>query len=118
MRNLTITLEPDWRSALKSAGIRAQKTTYQGETLNFESAGAFFGKLTARRWALIHALQADGGDVGIRELARRLGSDPSRIHHDSVILINLGLIERNAAGDLGCPYTDIHVDMHLATRVA
>lgn len=53
MGNSTITLEPDWRSALGSAGKRARETTYRGEALTFESAGAFFGKLTARRWALI-----------------------------------------------------------------
>jgi predicted transcriptional regulator len=76
MRNLTITLNSDWMSALKAAGASAKESTYQGETLNFESASSFFGKLTERRWNMIHALQSDGGDVGVRELARRLGRAP------------------------------------------
>lgn len=118
MRNLTITLQPDWKAALRQAGTRAQADTYQGETLNFETPGAFFGKLTERRWSIIHALQADGGEVGIRELARRLSRDPSRIHADAGVLLALGLIERSSTGALRCPYADIHVDMHLSTRAA
>ena len=76
MRNLTISLNLDWKAALRAAGTAAKASSYQGEILNFESASAFFGKLTERRGDMIHALQSDGGDVGIRELAHRLGRDP------------------------------------------
>ena len=51
-RSLTITMTPDWRAALRPAGKAGQADRYQGETLNFESPGAFFGRLTERRWAL------------------------------------------------------------------
>ena len=118
MRQLSITLQPDWKAALRQAGKTAQAETYQGETLNFETPGAFFGKLTERRWSIIHALQADGGEVGVRELARRLNRDPSRVHADAAALLELGLIERTAAGGLLCPFTDIHVDMHMKARAA
>jgi len=118
MRSLTITLNPDWKGALRAAATAAKANTYQGEALNFESANAFFGKLTERRWAMIHALQSDGGDVGVRELGRRLGRDPSRIHQDATILIELGLLEKSESGALRCPFKDIHVDMHLGARVA
>ena len=40
-RSLTITLGPDWRSALRKAGRAATATTYQGETLNFEIPAPF-----------------------------------------------------------------------------
>lgn len=99
MRHLTITLQPDWKTAIRQAGERAHASTYQGETLNFET-GVFFGKLTERRWGIIHALQADGGEVGIRELARRLNRDPSRVHADAGVLLELGLIERTPSGSL------------------
>jgi len=118
MRNLTITLNSDWMSALKAAGASAKESTYQGETLNFESASSFFGKLTERRWNMIHALQSDGGDVGVRELARRLGRDPSRIHQDAAILIELGRLEKSDSGSLRCPFKDIQLDIHLGSRVA
>ena len=55
-RTLTIAMLPDWRAALRQAGKAAQADSYQGEMLNFESPGAFFGKLTERRWALVTAL--------------------------------------------------------------
>ena len=64
MRKLTITLKSHWRTALRSAGQRAahglKTKRYQGEVLNFETPGAFFGQLTERRWALVYALQSAG----------------------------------------------------------
>lgn len=54
-RRLTISLQPDWRSALRHAGARARADTYQGEILNFESPGVFFSRLSEKRWALIRA---------------------------------------------------------------
>lgn len=113
-RCMTITLGPDWRTGLRKAGRAATAATYQGETLNFETPGAFFGRLTERRWAIVQTLQQDGGTVGLRELARRLGRDVKRVHEDATELVALGLVERNEAGALCCPFIDIHVDMHMA----
>jgi predicted transcriptional regulator len=112
-RTLTITLQPDWQTALRNAATAAFKAdVYQGERLNFESAAAFFSHLTERRWALIHALQG-AGVVPVRELARRVGRDVKRVHEDAASLVDLGLIERLERGGLCCPFADIHVDMHL-----
>ncbi len=113
-RKLTITLQSDWQSALRSMTAKASAQEYQGETLNFETPGAFFGQLTERRWQLVRTLQEANGKIGVRELARRLGRDVKRVHEDASALVALGLIERDQAGALTCPYVDIHVDMHLA----
>lgn len=112
MRNLTITLESDWAGALRAAGQRAAATTYQGETLNFESPGDFFGRLTERRWNLVRLLQGRG-EVSVRELARGVGRDVKRVHDDVVILTDLGLVERTEAGGVVCPFASVHIDMHL-----
>jgi predicted transcriptional regulator len=114
-RTLTITLQPDWKAALRAAGKAAQRTGYQGETLNFESPGIFFARLTERRWAIINALQAVG-TMGVRELARHLQRDVKRVHEDAQVLVELGLIQRDTKGSLTCPYADIHVDMHIASN--
>lgn len=117
MRTLTITTNPDWKSALRTAGKRAvigiQSGEYQGETLNFETPGAFFARLTERRWELLDVLLGSG-TVGVRELARRLGRDVKRVHEDAAALVELGLIEKDERGALNCPFSNIHVDMVMA----
>ena len=42
-RNLTITLEPDWKAALRAIAMLAKAKTYQGEVLNFETPAQFSG---------------------------------------------------------------------------
>lgn len=111
-RTLTITLSPDWRGALRRAGKAAQAASYQGETLNLESPGAFFGRLTERRWSLVTALLGQGA-MAVRELARQVGRDVKRVHEDVQVLAELGLVERNDAGGVLCPFADVHIDMHV-----
>jgi predicted transcriptional regulator len=112
-RTLTITMQPDWKAALRASAQKAFKAkSAQGDRLNFESPAAFFGQLTERRWAMVHALQG-AGEVPVRELARRVGRDVKRVHEDAGVLVSLGLIERTERGGLLCSYDDIHVDMHL-----
>lgn len=116
-RILTITVDGDWQGALRSAARRAfSAETYQGETLNFETPGAFFGRLTERRWALLRLLQGRG-EIPIRDLARRAARDVRRVHEDVKALADLGLVERTPAGGVLCPFADIHVDMHLREAV-
>lgn len=116
-RTLTVTVDGDWQSALRSAARQAfAAQSYQGETLNFETPGAFFGRLTQRRWALLRLLQGVG-ELPVRELARRAGRDVRRVHEDVTALADLGLLERTVSGGVVCPYADIHVDMHLREAV-
>ena len=111
-RTLTITMNADWRSMLRAAGKRAIARSYQGEVLNFETAGGFFGKLTERRWDLVHALQGQG-PMSVRELARRVARDVRRVHDDVEVLAGLGLVERTDAGGVECPFEAVHIDMRL-----
>ena len=120
-RTLTISIRADWKAAIHDVMARAEtglkQGTYMGETLNFETPGAFFSRLTANRWAMLSALQG-AGNVGVRELARRLGRDVKRVHEDAAALVELGLVEKADNGALSCPYADIHVDMHVAAAQA
>ena len=111
-RTLTITLQPDWKVALRQAGRRAGARSYQGEVLNFESPGAFFGRMTERRWALVRALQGQG-EISLRELARRVERDVRRVHDDTQELLELGLVERGEGGGVVCPFATVHIDMQL-----
>ena len=111
-RYLTITLQPDWKSALRSAAQVAKADTYQGEVLNFETPAQFFGQLTEKRWDILRAAQGKG-ELPVRELARMVDRDVKRVHEDIVILAELGLLERTESGGILCPYTSMHIDMHL-----
>jgi predicted transcriptional regulator len=111
-RYLTITMRPDWEDGLRAAGKAAAANTYQGEVLNFESPGHFFGQLTEKRWEIVRAAQGKG-ELSVRELARTVGRDVKRVHEDVVILANLGLLERTDADGVVCPYTSMHIDMYL-----
>ena len=96
--------------SLQQAGKAVRADRYQGETLDFESPGAFFGRLTERRWALVTALQGQGA-IAVRELARRAGRDVKRVHEDVQVLTALGLVERDDAGGVLGPLADVHIDM-------
>lgn len=111
-RFLTITLQPDWKGALRASAKAAAAGTYQGEVLNFESPGHFFGQLTEKRWELVRAAQGRG-DLSVRELARSVGRDVKRVHEDVVLLAEMGLLERTESGGVICPYASMHIDMYL-----
>ncbi|MDO9159811.1 MAG: hypothetical protein Q7U45_10210 [Burkholderiaceae bacterium] len=111
-RSLTITLQPDWKTALRAVGQIAQADSYLGEVLNFESPGQFFGQLTEKRWEIVHAAQGRG-ELSVRELARTVGRDVKRVHEDVVTLAELGLLERTDSGGVVCPYATLHIDMYL-----
>ena len=116
-RTLLITMDADWKAALRTAGQKATARSYQGEVLNFETAGAFFGKLTERRWALVHLLQGQGA-MSVRELARRAARDVRRVHDDVAVLAGLGLVERTVSGGVLCPFDAMHIDMRLTAGQA
>jgi predicted transcriptional regulator len=111
-RYLTITMRPEWQDGLRAAAKAAIATTYQGEVLNFESPGHFFGQLTEKRWEIVRAAQGKG-ELSVRELARMVSRDVKRVHEDIGILTNLGLLERTEDGGVECPYRSVHIDMYL-----
>jgi predicted transcriptional regulator len=111
-RSLTITLQTDWKGALRAAGRAAQASSYQGEVLNFESPAQFFGQMSEKRWSIVRTLQGQG-EMSVRELARRVHRDVKRVHDDVVVLAQLGLLERTPRGGVLCPFASLHIDMHL-----
>lgn len=112
-RKMTITIGADVRSRTKALMSQAMTTgEYCGEFLDFATPALFFSKLSDKRWQMLNALQGVG-EVGVRELARRVARDVKRVHEDAAILVELGLVEKTERGSLICPFADIHVDMHL-----
>lgn len=116
-RKLKITVGADWKAGFGEAmGAAFHSNEYQGEELRFESPGLFFSRLSEKRWALVEVLLG-AGEVGVRELAKRLGRDVKRVHEDTAALVDMGLIEKTSGGEVLCPFSDIHVDLHLRHAV-
>ena len=111
-RVLTITMQPDWKGGLRAMAKAAKSNQYQGEVLNFESPGHFFGQLSEKRWDIVRAAQGKG-DLSVRELARMVGRDVKRVHEDIGVLAELGMLERTDGGGVLCPYVSMHIDMYL-----
>ena len=112
--NLTITLEPDWKAALRATAKFAKAKTYQGEVGNCETPAHCCGQLSERRWELVRTAQGRG-EISVRELARLVDRDVKRVHEDVTVLAALGLLERTEQGGLVCPFTSMHIDMYLET---
>jgi predicted transcriptional regulator len=115
-RIATIRIEPDesvWRTQLrrrvKQAGGRLR---YQGEHFSFSSPAALFKVLSPKRWELIERLQARG-PLGARALARALDRDVKRVYEDCRVLLEIGLVERDAEGRLQVPFREIRAEFVL-----
>lgn len=63
----------EWKGGLRTIGQAAKADTYQGEVLNFESPGHFFGKLSEKRWEIVRAAQGKG-ELSVREVDRTVGA--------------------------------------------
>ena len=111
-RYLTIKLCPNWKSKLRLTAQLSGQSIYQGEELNFESPAQFFSQLTEKRWELVRLAQGKK-PLTMRALARLVGRDVRRVHEDVMVLLHLGLLERIDKVGVICPFTNIHIDIHL-----
>ena len=96
-----------------AAGLEA--TPYFG--VSFEQVGQLFATLTPKRWELIAALRAEG-PMTVADLARHLGRNYKNVHTDVQVLMAWLAVERDEAGLVGVPWSDIVVDLKLPERVA
>lgn len=84
----------------------------QGTRISFVSINLLWKVLTPNRWGLIEALTG-AGELGVRELARRVGRDVRAVHADAQALAKAGVIDKTAEGKLSFPYDAVHVDFML-----
>lgn len=74
----------------------------------FVSPGLMARVLTPLRWSIIEAMTG-AGEIGVRELARRLERDVKAVHTDVTALVNAGLVTRTAEGKYLFPYDRVQV---------
>lgn len=78
--------------------------------LAFERMEDLLKVLTANRWRLLRRLRSEG-PTSIRSLAKVLERDYRGVHADVVALVDVGLIERDAAGKVAVPWRRITAEM-------
>lgn len=101
-------------AGLRDAGRRVDSgdQSYQAEEYSFTSLPLLLSLFSQKRWELILELQKLGPST-LRGLARALGRDVKRVHEDVSMLLNEGIIERNAEGKLFVPFKQIRLEADL-----
>jgi predicted transcriptional regulator len=121
MRSITLTLDSDWKTALRQAGNQfknAWKTgEYQGEYIGFANPALLFEKITPQRWELLSLLQGNQEGMPLIDLATSTGREINVIESDIQALLALGLIEMKEDGKLLCLFEEIRAEFALR-RVA
>lgn len=74
--------------------------------LYFPSVEDLFKTIGGKRWEILEAL-AGQGEIGVRELARRLQREVKSVHRDTESLVAGGVIEKTEQGKLVFPYSRI-----------
>lgn len=116
MRSLTITVNNDWKAALRDAASVSKtglvEGTYQGETLSFATPRLLFMQFGLRQWAVVQALLR-AGPLSDKELAEGNHIDGNTVTADVEDLIQLGVVERNEIGSVYCPFDHVRIDFLL-----
>ena len=81
-------------------------TRQTSSELFFPTAEDLFKTIGGKRWEILEAL-AGQGEIGVRELARRLHREVKSVHRDTESLAAGGVIEKTVQGKLVFPYTRI-----------
>jgi predicted transcriptional regulator len=85
--------------------------------LSFESARSLFSELTPARLDLLDTLRRVG-PCSVYALAKSAERNYSNVHADVARLEELGLVERNEAGEVLVPYESVEIVVPLARAVA
>jgi len=84
----------------------------QGAHIGFLTGDDVWKTLTLKRWEVLRVMTG-AGPLTIREGARRVGRDLKVVHGDVHLLINAGLLEKTADGQVLFPFDEVHVDFVL-----
>lgn len=104
--------------ATLTIGVRSLDDFFEGVEKSVESVGQtsaelsfptvedLFKTIGGKRWEILEAL-AGQGEIGVRELARRLEREVKSVHRDTESLVAGGVIEKTDQGKLVFPYSRI-----------
>jgi predicted transcriptional regulator len=96
------------------AGQRLPEVDYQ---LDFPSPVELLAELPPKRLQILREIKSTG-PLSVYALAKRLGRNYSNVHGDIQRLLALGLVEKNAAGQVLVPFDDIVVQVDASLMAA
>ena len=102
------------RIAIRPASTPCTKTgkPEKSARISFATPELLWKVLTAKRWELLKVL-CGAGPVSIREASRRVGRDVKSVHRDVTALLNAGVLNRNAGGQIVFPFEAVKVEFLL-----
>lgn len=80
--------------------------------ISFPTPELLWKVLTAKRWELLRAM-CGAGPLTVREAARRVSRDIKAVHSDLTALVEAGVLERTASGQVQFPFEAIKVEFLL-----
>jgi predicted transcriptional regulator len=80
--------------------------------ISFETPELLWRVLTEKRWQILKAMTGQG-ELGVREVARRVERDVKAVHADLHALLDAGVINKTDSGKLEFPFDAVHVDFVL-----
>jgi len=80
--------------------------------ISFDNVEDLWKILSPKKMDILKAMTG-AGQLGIREVSRKVGRDVSAVHRDLQALIVAGIVDRTDDGKVVFPYDEIHVDFTL-----
>ncbi|MBI1283802.1 MAG: DNA-binding protein [Thiobacillus sp.] len=110
----TVTLDIRSPSDAMTDFVEAWKTgkSQRSARISFATPELLWQVLTAKRWELLKAM-CGGGQMSIREAARRVGRDVKAVHGDVTALLDAGVLSRSPDGKVEFPYDAVKVEFML-----
>lgn len=112
--NQTVTLSVASRDDVNRRALAAFQGQKQGAHISFSSADLLWRTLTQKRWEILQAMTG-AGPLSVREVARRVDRDVRRVHDDTQVLLDAGIIDRTEDGRIEFRFNAVHVDFMLQT---
>lgn len=78
--------------------------------ISFITSDLLWRILTAKRWDIL-TVMAGGGEMSIREVARKVDRDVKAVHGDVTSLIKNGIVKRGESGKVIFPYDWFHLNL-------
>ena len=112
MKTVTFNIQTLDSALADFAGAWKSGTRDASAHIGFESWELMHKVLSPKRLEIVRVMTG-AGPLAIREIARRVGRDFKGVHTDTTLLVEAGVIDKDAQGKLTFPYDRIRVDFEI-----